>query len=225
MIKEELLKELLKITLLGITTGVVAGFIVTFMINYREKRRWQTTVKYLKEDLQILTVSILTTVRADLMKVPYEPSSLNLSYEIIYQEIIDLFKDKIVRNFGLEYKHKLKKTNSKGWRYFISFLQYTRSSIENNLSISLDRLDPDVTEKLLNLRKEINFVVVNYSTFPDVIGVPLDQQSPVTKGSKEEISNSINNVFFDQIKNLTVCAVETLEVLIKSKDLTSNKFG
>ena len=80
------------------------------MINYKEKRRWQTTVKYLKEDLQRLTVSILTTVRADLMKVPYEPSSLNLSYEIIYQEIIDLFKDKIVRNFDLEYKHKLKKT-------------------------------------------------------------------------------------------------------------------
>jgi len=211
-----LIKELLKITLFGIIAGVIAGFIVNFMINYREERRWQTTVKYLKEDLQILTVSILTTVRADLIKIPYKPSSLHLSYEIMYQEIIDLFKDKIVRNFNLEYKHKLEKTNSKEWRYFISFLQYTRNSIENNLSISLDHLDPSVTEKLLNLRKEINSVMIYYSTYPDVIGVPLDQQSPVTKGSKEEISYIINNFFSDQIKNLAVCAIETLETLIKS---------
>jgi len=220
-----LIKELFKIVGSGIITGVIAGFIVNFMINYKEKRRWQTTNKYLNEDLRILTVGILTIMRGDLIKIPYEPSSLNLSYEIMYQEIIDLFKDKIIRNFDLEYKYKLKKTNSKEWRYFISFLQYTRSSIENNLSISLDRLDPSAAEKLLNLREEINSVVVNYSTFPDVIGVPLDQQSPVTKGSKEEISYAINNSFFDQIKKLTVCAVETLEVLIKSKDLTSNKFG
>ena len=221
MIKE----ELLKITLLGITTGVIAGFIVNFMINYREERKWQATVKYLKEDLQRLTVSILTTVRADLIKIPYEPSSLYLPYEIMYQEIIDLFKDKIVRNFDLEYKHKLKKTNSKEWRYFISFLQYTRSSIENILSISLDHLNPSITEKLLNLRKEIYSVMIYYSTYPDIIGVPLDQQSPVTKGSKEKSSCTINNLFLDQIKNLAVCAIETLEALIKSKDLTTNKFS
>ena len=208
---------------MGITTGIIAGFIVNFMINYREKRRWQTTEKYLKEDLQILTVGILTTVRGDLIKIPYEPSSLNLSYEIMYQEIIDLFKDKIIRNFGLEYKNKLKKTNSKKWRYFISFLQYTRSSIENNLSLSLNHLDPSTAEKLLNLRKEIRSIMIYYSTFPDIIGVPIDQQPPVTKGSKEKISCSINNVFSDQVKNLAVCAIETLEALIKSKGLTTNK--
>ena len=105
-----MIKELFKIVLLGIITGVVAGFIVNFMTNYREKRRWQTTVKYLKEDLQGLTAGILARVRGDLIKVPYEPSSLNLSYETMYQEIIDLFKNKIVSNFELEYKNKLKKT-------------------------------------------------------------------------------------------------------------------
>ena len=206
-----------KIVLLGIITGVVAGFIVNFMTNYREKRRWQTTVKYLKEDLQGLTAGILARVRGDLIKVPYEPSSLNLSYETMYQEIIDLFKNKIVSNFELEYKNKLKKTNSKEWRYFIYFLQNTRNSIETNLSISLGRLEPIVNEKLLNLKKEINLVITHYSTFPDVIGVPLDQQPPLTKGLKEESSYIINNVFSGQIKNLAVCAIETLEVLIKLK--------
>ncbi|MBA7513772.1 hypothetical protein ES705_05790 [subsurface metagenome] len=201
--------------ILGIISGILSGFIVYFMINLREKRKWKITSTYLLDESRRLTAGILTSVRVKL-KIPFHPSS---NYNPgVYQEYIDFSKNIIVEKFiNLEYKIFFKQVKSKEWLNFINFLQAVRNSIETNLSISLNLLDPSVSEKLLNLRKEIDSVIIYYSTFPDVIGVPLDQQSPSTKFTKEESSNRIHQQFFDNIKSLTFCAIESLELLIKPR--------
>ena len=201
--------------ILGIISGIISGFIVYFMINLREKRKLKITSIYLLDESRGLTAGILTSVRVKL-KIPFRPSS---SYNPgVYREYIDFSKNIIVEKFiNLEYKILFKQVNSKEWLNFINFLHATRNSIETNLSISLNHLDPSVSEKLLNLREEIDSVIIYYSTFPDVIGVPLDQQSPSTKFTKEESSNRIHQQFFNNIKSLTFCAIESLELLIKSR--------
>lgn len=57
--------------------------------------------------------------------------------------------------------------------------------------------------------------MAHYSIFPDVIGVPLDQQSPVTRGSQKETGTNIHNDFFHFIKDLTIYATDTLSFLTK----------
>jgi len=200
-----------------IITGIVAGLIVNFMIKHREKKRWVEPARYLKRELQRLTAAVLTTVRSHL-KVPFEPARSNIlteDYENIYREIINLFSREIIKRFDSQHKDRLKEINSQKWYYFISFLQDTYNSIGSNLSIFQNQLDPKTTEKLLNLRDKIRAVMTHYSTFPDVIGVPLSQQPPVTKGSQKETSNGIHNAFFYSIKDLTIYATDTLNFLTK----------
>ncbi len=202
-----------------IITGIVAGFIVNFMIKHREKKRWVEPARYLKRELQRLTAGILTTVRSHL-KVPFEPSRSNIlaeNYNSIYQEIINLFNREIIKKFDSQYKERLKEINSQKWYYFVSFLQDTYNSISSNLSIFQNQLDPQTTQKLLNLREKIRMVMAHYSIYPDVIGIPLDQQSPVTRGSQEGSSNSIHNALFHFIKDLTIYATDTLNFLTKPR--------
>lgn len=203
----------------GIVAGIVAGLIVNFMIKHREKKRWTKPAIHLKRELQRLTAGILTTVRSYL-EVPFEPShsvTLTDDYKVIYQQIVNLFNREIIKKFDSRYKDRLKEINSQKWYYFISFLQDTYNSIGSNLLIFQNQLDPETTEKLLNLRVKIHAVMTHYSTFPDVIGVPLDQQSPVTRGSQEETSNSIHNAFFYFIKDLTIYTTDTLNFLTKPR--------
>ena len=213
-----ILTDLSGTTITGtIITGIVAGLIVNFMIKHREKERWAEPAKHLKRELQRLTAGILTTVRSHL-KIPFEPSRsavLADDYKSIYQEIINLFNEQIIKKFDSRYKDRLKEINSQKWYYFISFLQDTYNSIGSNLSIFQNQLDPQTTQKLLNLRDKIRIVMAHYSISPDVIGVPLDQQPPVTRGSQEETSNSIHNALFHFIKDLTIYATDTLNFLIK----------
>jgi len=213
-----ILTDLSGTTITGtIITGIVAGLIVNFMIKHREKKRWVEPARHLKRELQRLTAGILTTVRSHL-KVPFEPARSNIlseDYQNIYREIINLFSREIIKRFDSQYKDRLKEINSQKWRYFISFLQDTYNSIGSNLSIFQNQLDPQTTQKLLNLRNKIRIVMAHYSICPDVIGVPLDQQPPVTRGSQEETSNSIHNVFFHFIRDLTIYATDTLNFLTK----------
>lgn len=212
-----ILTDLSGTTITGtIITGIVAGLIVNFMIKHKEKKRWAEPARHFKRELQRLTGGILTSVRGHL-KIPFEPSRsaiLTADYMVIYQQIVNLFNEEIIKKFDSRYKDCLKEIDSQKWRYFISFLQDTYNSIASNLSIFQNQLDPQTTQKLLNLREKIRMVMGHYSIFPDVIGVPLDQQSPVTRGSQQENSNNIHDNFFHFIKDLTIYTTETLNFLI-----------
>jgi hypothetical protein len=218
-----ILTDLSGTTITGaIITGIVAGLIVNLMIKQREKKRWAEPAKHLKRELQRLTTGILTTVRSHL-EIPFQPSRsaiLTDDYKSIYQDIVSLFNEEIIKKFDSRYKDRLKKINSQKWHYFIASLQDTYNSITSNLSIFQNQLDPQTTQKLLNLREKIRMVMGYYSIYPDVIGVPLGQQSPVTRGSQEENSNSIHSGFFHFIKDLTIYATDTLNFLTKTQEKT-----
>lgn len=180
---------------------------VDYIIKKREAEKWENVENKISQALSTLVNATISTVRTafgygiDIIDYEVERAVLlnpTKNINLMHKELMRISKE-ILEPTALE---RISILDQKGWMSFIKGLQYLYGSADKFLTVHGAKLTPKQYELLIEFQEALNKIIIPYTTFPDIIGVPDDKLPKGTRTPADEMKSVLNESLAKDIRNL-----------------------
>jgi hypothetical protein len=185
---------------------IVTVLYVDFIIKKRETEKWNNVEKKVSHALRTLVNATISTIRTsfgygiDIIDYKIEEAVMSdpKKFYLMEKELIRISKE-ILEPTALS---KVNSFNRTTWSSFNNQLQYLYESDIKLLTVYGSKLTPIQYELLIEIQDELGSIMTQYSTWPDILGVPDEELPKGTRIPTIEWKESLNELIADDIRRL-----------------------
>ncbi len=180
---------------------------VDYIIKKRETEKWQNVENKISHALSTLVNATISTVRTafgygiDILDYEVERAVMvnpTENINLMHKELMRISKE-ILEPTALARTSLL---DQNGWISFIKGLQYLYESAEKFLTVHGAKLTPKQYELLIEFQEAVSKIMIPYTSFPDIIGVPDDKLPKGTRTPANEMKSVLNESLAKDIRGL-----------------------
>lgn len=164
----------------GLIGSMVTVFYVEKIIRRNEQHEWMKVMGHIGRQVNILANGTTSSIRLAL-GLPLPTSSLDLEVlnhpRRMRARMLALIERQLLPNIN-----RLAEMNQKGWHTFANNMVNSVKDAERILSLFSRNLEPAIMGRVLDIHEKATALVLQYQTFPDMLGVPLSQLKPNNRG-------------------------------------------
>lgn len=212
-------------------TGTIAGLVIVIgtvfgvdrVLVYRENLRWKKAKASVLLEISTCLNGMLTNVRglaAIDVSVLDLPSSRGMSSDEwathVSSILIEFFANGSNRNLIAQ---AVRQRAQKSWDNFFTGLQSCVQELERLLSMFPSiTSQPELVGKITRVRSDVRLLYNIRMIFPDVLGIPLEQQPTPRDGNKKSSSDEVHDYAISSLDNLIISIIsakKTVDRLLK----------
>jgi len=196
-------------TFLGILVTICY---VDFVLKEHDKKRWAQAIALIEKRIQHFAIVSASQFR----------SAFNISSGVFNEEVMDIADPSSIRREMIRVIESIilpsvyvnvHNLTREDWIKLVRQLQQTREWADRLCVIYGNHIDPKFLSIIMEIQDEIDSIVILYSIFPDVIGVP-DADLPLKKtGSAKADKRGMERVISSNVKNILESAVSLMHKL------------
>jgi len=170
--------------LVNLAAGLVGSMITVFyiekIIRRNERYEWTKVLGHIGRQVNILANGTTSSVRLGLgLKMPRSSRELEVIDDPrrFRTMMIELIEDRLLPGIS-----GLAQMNQDDWRTFSNNMIGSVKDAERILSLFSRNLDPTIMGLILDIHERARALLLQYQTWPDMLGVPFDQMKPNKRG-------------------------------------------
>jgi hypothetical protein len=170
--------------LINLTAGLLGSIITVFfverVIRWKEKEEWAKVLGHVGKQVNILANGTCSSVRLGLrLPLPRQDNEFEVAHDphLMREMMINLIENDLLPRMS-----QLAEMDQKAWKTFAMNMQGSVADAERIMTLFSRNLDPMIMELVLDIHEEARGLLGHYMTWPDLLGVPLDQLEPNKRG-------------------------------------------
>lgn len=187
----------LAVTFIGILLTVMY---VDYILKQQEKGRWAGAKSLINRRIERFAIVASTQFR------------LAFGYSSdIYKRDIDM-NDPLIRRKEIirinenillpSLNNKIQKLDHADWKKLAKQLQLYWEGGEKLYEVFGNRIDPEIVTSILGIQDEIESILILYSTWPDIIGVPDEKLPFSTKTDLRKNKSALENLISEHVNKI-----------------------
>lgn len=170
--------------LINLTAGLLGSIITVIfvekVVRRKEREEWTKVLGHVGKQVNILANGTCSSVRLGLGVALPRP---NNELEVVQNpHLMREMMIKLIENDLLPQISQLADMDQKAWKTFAMNMQGSVGDTERIMTLFSRNLDPVIMELVLDIHEEARGLLGHYMTWPDLLGVPLEQLKPNKRG-------------------------------------------
>ncbi len=165
----------------GLLGSMITVLYVEKVIQRNEREEWTKVLGHVGKQVNILANGTTTSLRLALgLRMP-RPSADDVEVvrdpHRMREMMINLIENQLLPQIS-----QLAEMNQKDWKTFATNMQSSVADTERILSLFSRNLDPTTMGLILDIHEGARTLLLDYMTWPDLLGVPLNDLKPNNRG-------------------------------------------
>lgn len=170
--------------LINLTAGLVGSIVTVFfvekVIRWKEREEWTKVLGHVGKQVNILANGTCSSVRLGLGVALPRPDN---EFEVVHNpHLMRAMMINLIENDLLPRISQLAEMDPKAWKTFAMNMQGSVGDAERIMTLFSRNLDPVIMELILDIHEDARGLLGHHMTWPDLLGVPLDQLKPNKRG-------------------------------------------
>ena len=186
--------------------SIVTVFYIDVILQRHERAQWASVRATATQQLMRLGNICISSVRTAFRLGPEL-----LDREVMYSGDLTRMHAEIIRlaeHVLIPMSSAVSSMNQQAWRTFITNMQGASQLADRLLVLFGSQFDPATIQSVLDVQSAVERIITQYSTYPDIFGVPIEKLPTKTDGSSSVPAQRVlNQMMADDVAGLLkLCA-------------------